>query len=535
MNLIAIDIGLNLTKVLEADLNKKGILEIITLESFKTPYKEGEIERKAFFGQLYKFIPLSRIKASRLAISVPSSAINFTNLQLPKMPKEDLDKAVLREAKRKILPLPQEADIFTYIILSETKVKEIAQLNILAGAGTRGVIEKYVSLFKAQEIIPQLIGSTLSALMMYFHEYKPSPTENWALIDIGFKNTSVVIFNKTDVALMRSIPFACFNFFEAVAKKTGCSLERAEDLFFSEQLREELVSESWQYLLAELRRSFAYYKEITNGQKLDSILFSGGIFKAGGSLDFLRKNMGGKLEVLNLVPSRSILARKFSAGDLLSQGPLFATALGLVLSLKSIKRPALNFLPPEIPRERRLKKIELISEEALIVVAGVLIFLTMSLSARIILIKVNIANLHKGFSESEYQDFTEKAAKINLRLSNLEKQKDLAGKISQYRFPWEKLFTILSNTIPEDAFIKEMSVEKASTLNLKGAIVGDYEQASRELDKFYRGLVDSGFFSEIKLEPLKLEDIVIKGRAEKEALTEIKEREFNLQAQIKSK
>jgi type IV pilus assembly protein PilM len=560
-NLISIDIGLNLTKVLEAELDK-GTLVVQKLDVFTTPYKDNEIVGKIFFEQLYKIIPLARFKNSSIAISVPSTSINFSILELPKMPNEDLGKVVPREAKRRILPAPLAEDIFKYTVLAEKKIKKATQLEILAGAGSRNVITKYLSLFKHDGVIPDSIISTPLALIKYFSEYKPSPEENWALIDIGLKNTSMLIFTKSDVALIRNIPFASFDFIESIRKKMGVSFEKAEELF----LREELISEesvvgSWQYLLTELRRSFAYYKEISGGQRIDSIMFSGGMFKLSKPFDFLRKNMGGHLEVFKFTSLKNISVGKSISKDVLSSGPVFATVLGLALNLRSLRKEILNFLPLEIYRERKLKEIKSLFLRVLAAIAVSLILLIIGAGVKMRLSSTEVDVLTKAFSESEHKKFTKMASEINLKKSNLKKQKDLIIKISKEQLSWQELFGVLSSSIPDETFLKELLVEEQQatkeevklqqpvdsvpdkkqrlpqpkshiSVKIKAAIFGDYELAKITADDFYKNLMDSGLFFSVNLDPPKLEGIVISAIGEQTALTQLREREFNIEAKI---
>ncbi len=458
--LVGIDIGSSLTKIIEAEAGKDAF-EILSLESFSTPYKEGEIDKAAFFELLYKNIPLSRLKTALIAISIPSSAVNFSIFDLPKMPKDELDKVIIREAQRKILPTPSQQDVFKYAFLKEIKVKGAAQSTFLAAAGSREIITKYLDLFKAEGITPHFIGSAPLSLMMSFYEYKVSPSGNWAFIDIGFRNTSIVIFNKADLVLIRNIPFAAFDFINAIAKKTGMEFLKAQDSFMSGKATEDLLFPSWQYLLTELRRSLAYYKEITDNQRIDSMLFSGGIFKEKQAFDYLKRSMGGNLEVFDLTTAAHISAKRIPRDLLASESVLFATALGLALSLRATKKPVLNFVPPEIYQEKKLRKLRLISVKTLFAILAVLVFIFLAFNARIVFVKAQIRHLSKTFSEAEYKKFSEQAAKINARLGKINKQKELIVKISKYGFDWDKFFAVLSKSIPADAFIQQLTVRYA--------------------------------------------------------------------------
>lgn len=550
--LIGIDIGSSLTKVIEAEVGKDAF-EILSLESFPTPYKDSEIDKASFFELLYKNIPSQRLKSALISISVPSSAINFSIFDLPKMPKDELDKVIAREALRKILPVPSQQDVLKYTFLREIKVKGSVQSNFLVGAGSKPVIGKYLDLFKSEGITPHFIGSTPLSIMMSFYEYKVSPAGNWAFIDIGFRNTSVVIFSKTDLVLIRNIPFAAFDFVSAFAKKTAIDFSKALDLFMQGKIMDDSISSSWQYLLTELRRSFAYFKEITDNQRIDSLLFSGGMFKAGQTFDYLKRSMGGNLELFDLAAIGHISAKRIPRDLLACESTLFATALGLALSLRPNKRPVLNFIPAEVYQEKKLRKLRIISVKTLFITSIILGCAFILLSTRIVFVKVQLRQLNKDFSESEYKRVSEQAAKINARLGNINKQKEWVTKIVKQGFNWDKFFIILSKNIPANVFIEELKIKYASesqgpettgemgqikssskrkvfVVNMNALAVGNYEYAKRETDKFYRGLIDSGFFTEVNLAPIKLEDILMKDRPDKAELTDIKDREFSITA-----
>lgn len=559
-NLISIDIGYNLTKVIEATLNK-GVLEIFVLESFQTPRKDNAIDEKAFFESLFKIVPQTKFQSSDLAISVPSSAINFTVLELPKMPKDDLNKVVLREAKKKILPPPLDEDVFDYVILGEKKLKDSVQLDILAASGKKQEIAHILSIFKKEGIVPHIVSSTAIAMIAYFYEFKPDAQDNWAIIDVGFKNTNIIIFNKNNPALIRNIQFACSDFLEAAVKKTGFSMQKVEELFLREQLSEDVLMDSWQYLLSEIRRSFAYYKEVTKGQRIDSILFSGGLFNLKTSFEFAKKSMGGNLEPFSLSSTRQAFVEKFTPSDLSSKGAICATVLGLLFCLKPTKKALLNFLPQEVHREKRIKIIKFLSVQALTIIGLILLLFLLTMTMRSFALKRRTARLEGSFSSSEYTKFTEEATKIDASYSELRKQKKLVDKISKYQFYPEEIFRILSESAPKYVFLKKVSVgyqkdsgqkqgfddlygdssSKSSKkknvieVDINAAVFGDYELAKEGLELFYSKLSTSGYFSELNLTPLKLERIIFKGTDRQGDVAEVKEREFKIQAKVKIK
>lgn len=530
--LISIDIGQHTTKVLEADYNKD-TLKIITLESFKTPIDDGQIIEQVFFEEIDKCIPLHRIRLTPLAVSVPSTAVNFTTLDLIKIPKRELEQVAIREAKRRILPRPASDDIFDYAIIGGEKIKGIPQVKVLVGAGSRNNIEKQLNLFKKKEIPVNIIQSTPLALGTYFYKSKLSIGQNWVFIDIGFKNTSMIMFNKNNVSLVRTIPFGCFDFIDEIVRKKNIEFKLAEEMFFKDEYRDGAVSDSWKYLLSELRRSFVYYKEITNGQRFDSVMLSGGMFKTTWHLDVLKSNLGGYLKVFSLADTKYIDTKTLPQDIVLSQGYLFATAVGLALSLKAEKPLTINFIPRQIIRQKKLRHIELVLLEILVGSGIILLVLNVSLSLKQQVIKMILADLNRKYSEEKYQEVVKAHRDMKTRQSSFQKQKELVDILLKKGIPHEKLFKVLKQALPDKVFIKNIAASCLKENNLvsgeiTAAITADYDSSNKEIDRFFNNLKDSGFFLDISMSPFVLGEIVIADGVESN-----KEREYKISIKIK--
>lgn len=523
--LIGIDIGSDSTKILEAVLSR-GILEIVNLGQFKTPYKGIEIDEEVFFKQLYKQVPLPLLKNSDFSFSVPSSAVNFSVLELPKMPQADLKQVILREGRRKISPPPSENDIFDSIVMEEKGGKGGNQtVKIFVGCGSRQIIEERVSLFRGQGVLPKFIGSAPFVLTRYASEYLPSIKGNLAFIDIGFKNTNLIIFNSQKIILARTIPFASFHFIDSLAKKKAIRFQEAEELFLKNPADTILTLDSLEYLLSEMRRSFAYSKELDSAGRIDVIYFSGGLLKNAEIFNLLKSKVGGKVEAFAFQPIKQ--AEKFKTEEFILEGPAFATALGLTLALKPSRKAILNFLPPEIPRAKRAEVLKLIWIQVLIWVVLGILFLLGSILSRIGWVVLQTDRLSKDFSEEEYRYFTKKANEINLRMSNFRKQKDLREEALRSCSVWDEMLLTLTKVLPPEVFIREISADyKSGVMNLKikSAVFKDYEGAVLARDNFYKGLMDSKLFSEVKLAPV-----------DSEALFKLQEREISLEARINLK
>lgn len=540
--IVSIDIGSGLTKVLEGRFDK-GALEIQRMESFKTPFREGEVHEQAFFEQLEKIVPLARLKSSEVAISVPTLAINLNVFSVPKLSRDELNQIIPREARSKIIPPPVSDDIIDYVILKSDKSKSSDRLSIFSGVGKRMVIKKYFTLFEKQGVIPQLVANTPLAGIAHFQEEKASPAESWAVIDIGFRCTSVLIMNKGEPALVRNIQIAAYDFVDAVAKKTGKGFAEAEKLFFEGPIDEALVQGSWQYLLSELRRSLAYFKEITAGEGIvEHIQFSGSLFKAHHAFDYLKKNMGGKLEIFTIAPSKRVVLKGPLPEDLSANSMLYATAFGMALSLNR-KNPLPNFLPQAgAPRHKIISRIQLLSTRVMVIAAGVLFILAAVFGVQAQFGRAKVDKLKKEVPEAEYQRIMKKAKEVDGKLANVRRQEELLAIFSHEHVPWQGLFKVIGESMDEKGFAEEITVQKSGALTslssplevdmeLKGFVAQGYDDALGGFNEFVSNLKRSGLFDGIVFgfsdNDMKVQ---VKGR---ELLTGFEKRDFHVNGKVK--
>ncbi|MFA5008710.1 MAG: pilus assembly protein PilM [Candidatus Omnitrophota bacterium] len=571
--IISIDIGSALTKIIEV-FEHKNTFELVTLEAFPTPVSGTEIDDALFFERLTKNISLSRLKSATLVLAVPASATSFAFLDLPKLPQNELSKVIDREARRKIFPVPEEKDIIKDVYAGTIHIKDEIQERRLIGAASRQVVTKYMELFAKKNITPAFIGSTPLALMQHNLTSQSAASSNLAFIDIGSKHTSIAVFKKNDIALIRSIPFACSNFIESISKKLQIPLAQAEVLFLKEEAEDATTADSWEYLLAELRRSFTYYKDITGGSRIDGMVFSGGMMTFKKPAEYLRRNMGGNLEIFQLKSSRYFNTAQFTPADLITRGPLFATAFGLLAATKA-KIPSINFIPSEVLHEAKVKRIKFFSIKALMLIMAVSVLVNIGISVNNTLMTAKLAKLKNSFPQKEFSAVMKKAAEINALADELAQDKRINDGLLRSEPPITRLFDILSESVSPATYINEISIDYAETntqkqpegpepktsifapqqkegsggvfqsgnsaseeasaitVKMRGNIVSDYETAQKELASLHKKLLDSGIFSAITYKKLKVEEITIGAKGQNHTLTKVTPREFTIEGKVK--
>jgi len=234
--IVAIDIGAYLTKVTIAEPKGK-ILDLVAFKYFFTPYqKEDELDEEAFFAELFSLLPQDKLKTARLAIGLASSTTNFSLFHVPPMSHSDLQRGIISEAKRTIRPAPADNDILRYVIIKNSKSDDSRQNSVLAASGLQSEIDRHFKLFQSQGLSPSFIGSAASSLMVYPLGYYRQLPENWCFIDIGYTNTTIVIFSGSVPALVRTILFAGRDFVRAISTEKKISNEKAQEMLLKQAL-----------------------------------------------------------------------------------------------------------------------------------------------------------------------------------------------------------------------------------------------------------------------------------------------------------
>jgi len=526
--IVTIDIGAYLIKVLSAQVQGK-TLEVHKLEHFPTPYQsEDTFDEGGFFDKLFAIVPQHKLKNSRLAIGLPSPSTNFSFFNLPAMARADLQRAIVSEAQRTIRPTPTETDILRYVIMKASS-KEQHQTNVLAGAGIEADILRYFSLFENQGLSPTFIGSAASSLMVYPLDYYPNLPENWCFVDIGYTNTTIVIFSGKVPTLVRTILFATRDFVRAISTEKKIDLEAAQRAFLS-QSEPQIVDASWEYLISEIRRSFAYYKEVSVGKGIEGVYFTGGIFSVGSYIDNLKKNIGGKVELFNLGQVSKVSLEKVDPEKRSRANNFFASGLGLALSLGE-KKQTLNFLPASALKEKQVQQVQSLARKGLMFAVFGLVVIFFLLASRAFIAKSSLGTETKTFSEEDYQVAMDAEKEISSLGSEITAQSDFIATQTAITQSRRKIFEVIAKYIPTNAYLTtteigegtasagqsggggrgrrgapQASSGEGETVQCSGWIQATYEEYVDQLKAFVKKLSKSGLFSAVSLTRSTLEE-----------------------------
>ena len=311
---LGIDFDSNSVKVVEFK-NEGGRPRLITYGYLdKIVDKNTDDKKKGSAVEIGKLIKQVCKKAktttTKVVTALPAFSVFSSILNLPSMPKKDLESAVKWEAK-KVIPMPVDDMILDWKILEDTphvtadsrpeplkgndsngELKEkgfskISQKNkdrhtkILLTAAPKDLVKRYITIFKSAglsllsldtesfALIRSLVGSDKSSLM---------------IVDIGSIVTNISIVTNSVPILNRSIDVGGLTITKAIANSLNVNLERAEQFKYDIGMSPDRVGQgsvpktietTLTPIIDELRYSLNLYRN-RGGQDIEKIILTGG-------------------------------------------------------------------------------------------------------------------------------------------------------------------------------------------------------------------------------------------------------------------
>ena len=607
---LGIDIGGYYTKVV--GLERKQILSLSHYFMFKTPFisptqaGKNQIDAKLFWQEINKYIPPEIIKIAIIGVNLPSGAITAMTLLLPRVAKNELVSIAHTEAKRKMIPASSPNHIFETSLVGTRIVAKIPRYEILIARSDITLVQNMLELFKPLNTTPFLISFSSSILFSLLPQevitHKDSDT---AFVDIGLSSINASILREGRLNFFRNTAFGLKDIIQDIAKNISISEEDTEkvilekgvpemdfDLKNKVALAEEIMRQKyetslkdkdgsqkeevnllelrslWQShierILHELRRSFTFYKEQTEGRRVEHIYFLGGGAQIKNLVPLLIKQLGGQWQIV--YPFKNIHTDK-AITETMESTPIFANAASLALCIAQKEKniEIVNFLPQELKlkKDSAKKRFMLLS----ISFATGAIFTVASLATLINnrLLKTDLAKVEEELTAvkdiaNTLQGFSVREAKIQQDTAKIE---EAHKKKARFALP----LIALADAIPKEILLTEVSIGQGALVPSEGEmpaqalpsdtesqtsgasgtatenyhikinaeIVSDYETASKTIAAFCAQLQKTSYFINVRVSPLTLESMRPQ-KADKAdspiVLTRSRQRSFSLIADI---
>lgn len=282
----------------------------------------------------------NNISCKDVALSVSGISVIVKKINLPEMTVEELDESIQWEAEQYI-PFDIEDVNIDFQILRPVGEEGKRQMEVLLVAVKKDKINEYTSLAKEAGLNPVVVDVDVFALEnMYEINYELNKDESVALVDIGAGLMNINVLSDGMPAFTRDISIGGNQFTEAIQKEFGVSYEDAEKVKKGQDIEEvkfqdvvpilESVSND---IASEILRSFDFYRATASAAKdqIARVMISGGCAKLKGFREFLAKQLGIEVGVINPFQNIEIVEGTFDMDFIKEVAPTAAVGIGMAL------------------------------------------------------------------------------------------------------------------------------------------------------------------------------------------------------------
>ena len=331
--LLGLDIGTSSVKIVEVTRQGNKVILSNYGESFASKLDRAvhssvlKIRNSEVIQQITQILQATGINTRDVVLSVPVFSSFSTILELPRMPKPELEQAVISEARRYI-PIPLAEIQFDWVELSMLSTEDIVK--VLAVAVPNDVINTYsVIVKKAGLDLRETELETFSSARALTGENPDAAV----IIDIGSRSTNISVSERGMVSVHHNIDTSGLSFSKAIERGLGIDLMRAEEMKHtrglqgSSQVRDILTS-LMDTIVIDVQRIVQDYKR-KGGSSPSAIILIGGSAHLPGILQYFEQSLSIPTHIGD--PFRE-LQYPIALQDVLKKiGPSFAVAAGLAL------------------------------------------------------------------------------------------------------------------------------------------------------------------------------------------------------------
>ncbi len=488
--LMGIDIGSTLIKIAvikEAPVGTR-LVGIGLSEILPPPSNETDEETKTRISlSLKEALSQVKTKAKKVCTIINTPSLSIKPISLPAMPEEELKESVKWEMEQNI-NFPINTATLDFLISGETIRSGAKNLELEVVAAKTEEIKKHMQIYLQNKLSIETINIHSFCLWNVFqksNQWKEDDTI--ALLNLGAKTSTINIFSNNILRFNREIFFGGETITAALIKELNIPAQEVKKLIDNYGLSDkspqyEKISESLKQLIAQIDRSFGYYKAQFHIERVDRLVIYGGLSKLINLDKFLSEELGIFAEIGE--PFNGLLFEQKSFANLNDFASFFSIAIGAAINSGIAKR--VNLLPAEFRKDKKNKLKKTLIRIVPLIVIGALIF-----------IYVTLINKEKMLIREEKT----KNDIINVwkNQQDLERKIKFLDSIPATQKSWIEIFKGISSVIPEGVRLDHISLSETN----KTIIINGAGQSNILIIEMVRKLESLPYFNSVKLESVE--------------------------------
>ena len=287
---IGVDLGSSTIKVVQLRHADNG-LELLAAGSLTVPraYREDFTQRMQFASQSVRNIVKTKpFKSRQCVLSLPADTTVVQHVKVPKLPPEEIPKALQWELRGK-LPYPVDQAIIRHLVAGDVFGDGEAKQEVIVVAAAKSTVEAVLAMARRAKLDVVGINVEPCAIVECFGRLVPRSSDTGRTIlyvDMGATSTQVVLSQGNRIVFARNLTLGGEDLDQALAEGLSIPLEQAHsmrrDLVSDKnaiEAEDELVgllSASLDDLAQKLTQCLRYYESVFRKQCVERVIFLGG-------------------------------------------------------------------------------------------------------------------------------------------------------------------------------------------------------------------------------------------------------------------
>lgn len=252
--------------------------------------------------------------SSGAVFSIPVFSAFTTTIELPWMPKEEIDRAIQFKAKQYI-PVPISEVVYDWDFAGDSRIQKDKKMNsgfngsgsaqVILVAVPKEIVNKYLNIAKLARLsVYGMESETFSLIRSVLGNDRSSS----CLVDMGLRNTNIAIVENGSLMFNRNLDISGKEFTRIISQSIGVSFSRAEEMKRTEGLKNyafdknfgntgdfrgekevsQILSPIVDLIVSEIDRMISVYLE-KNKRGIDKIILAGGSSSLPGLSRYISK------------------------------------------------------------------------------------------------------------------------------------------------------------------------------------------------------------------------------------------------------
>lgn len=297
----------------------------------KIALSDSKADQQKLAGAVRNLVEQARIPTRNVAVGLPSQRVFTTVVDIDRLSPSEMAKSIRYQADS-LIPTPLAESKLDWVVIGDSP-KDKAKVELLLTSVSNEFVESRLDVLESIGL--NVIAFEPDYLAMARSLLAPNATTPQMVLDIGQKNTDLVVAMNGAARLSRSIPTGAEAIIKAATQNLNIDEKQAEQFVYKFGLnKDKLEGQIHQaiigtvdLLIGEIEKSIKFFQTRYGNVKLDRIIVTGGASTLPEFPLYVANKFGISVEIGNAW--RNVSYSPDRQNELLTMSNHFGVAAGL--------------------------------------------------------------------------------------------------------------------------------------------------------------------------------------------------------------